>query len=262
MTTQAATTETPSGATAAGTTPSSESGQPSANGAGAPGSEQQPTLEQLISKVEELSAGRQQDQLVIRSLHERLSEKETVEEEEVPEPVDPLADLTEEQLAGMSNRDLLKTAVAVVTKGLETTLLPQITKQLGQISNTVADQAAQKQVADAASRIPDFWDYKAQMVALSAQPKYANLGAEDLYVLAKSRSGKSGTAAAPASSQPASLPRATTGAPQKTEAQKAQEAAAMTEKPGAGAAAGTTQKSFATPEEAADDAFAKVFGKK
>lgn len=260
--TQPATTE--GGATAATTQAPSETGQSPANGAGASGGDS-PTIETLSRKIEELSGQRQHDQLTILDLTNRLSQKELAgQEEEEIESVDPLADLKDEDLAGMSNRDLIKTAVSAITKKIETELLPRIQTQLGRINDTVADQAARKDVADVAAAHPDFWNFQKPMLVLSQQPRYASLGAEDLYLLAKSKTGGGKTTVAPAAAatttEPASLPRATTAPPQKTDAQKAAEAGAMSEKPGGSAAAGTAQKEFKTPEEAASDAYSKVFG--
>lgn len=245
--------------------PQGDAGQSPANGAGATGGDS-PTIEQLAQKVNELSNQRQQDQLTILDLTNRLSQTER-EEEEKPEPVDPLAALTDEQLAGMSNRDLIRTAVEAMTKQIDATVLPRIQSQLGQINETVADQAARKDVADTAAKHADFWDYRAPMLALSQQPRYASLGAEDLYMLAKSKTGGSSAPSrtAPSSTAPKveTLPRATTGAPPaKSPAQATADANATSEKPNASAGAGDLKREFKSSDEAVDDAYAKVFGKK
>lgn len=261
MTTPAAAPE--AGANAGTAQTPSDAGQTPASGGGAPGAET-PTLESLAAQVRELSAQNQQQQLVILDLKNQATRQPEPEE---PEPVDPLAELSDEKLSGMSNRELIATAVQAVTKTLESTLIPRIQAQLGQVQDTVADQAARKDVADTAAKHPDFWEFKNQMLVLSQQPAYKALGAEDLYVLAKTKSGKSAPAAAPKaapanSTEPQALPRATGAPPQKTPEQQRQDAAAASEKPGGSAAAGSVPKEFKNADEAANDAYAKVFGNK
>lgn len=255
------------GATAGSSQTPSDAGQTPASGGGATGVES-PTLESLAAQVRDLQAQNQQQQLTILELRNQPPAR-VEDEPEAPEPVDPLAELSDETLAGMSNRDLIKTAVTAVVKNLEATLVPRIQAQLGQVQDTVADQAARRDVAETATKHPDFWEYKNQMLVLSQQPAYRNLGAEDLYTLAKSKGGSSKAApaapkpAAPANPQePQTLPRATGAPPQKTPAQQAADAAAASEKPGGSAAAGSVPKEFKNAEEAANDAYAKVFGNK
>lgn len=261
MTTAAAAPE--AGAIAGPAQTPSDAGTTPASGGGATGAET-PTLESLTKAVQELSAQNQQQQLTILDLKNQVGRQPEPEE---PEPVDPLAELSDEALSGMSNRDLIKTAVQAVVKTLDQTLMPRIQAQLGKVENTVADQAALKDVADTAAKHGDFWDFKNQMFVLSQQPAYRSLGAEDLYTLAKSKSGARTAPASPAKpATPATdvqtLPRGTTAPPQKSAEQQKADAAAASEKPGGSAAAGSVPKEFKTSEEAATDAYSKVFGNK
>lgn len=168
---------------------------------------------------------------------------------EKPEPKDPFAGLDDEKLGAMTNRQLIETAVSVFTTKLREEFLPEIESRLESVADTLEDQKARRDVSEAAGRHKDFWEFKPQMVQLSNQSRYANLGAEDLYVLAKGLSGKS--AAAPA-------------AKEKVEADpaKAASARATSEKPGAGASGRQAQSKEMTAEEAGDDAWEKAFGKK
>jgi hypothetical protein len=168
-------------------------------------------------------------------------------------PKDPLEGLTEEKLGAMSNRELLATAiersVELISSKLKEEFLPEVESRLSTLGDTVADQTAKRDVAEAAAKHPDFWSYKAEMVALSVNPRYEGLPAEDLYVLAKAQ--KSGFAA----------PAATgTGTPAQRRA-----ASAHTEKPGGtgggGAGSGKNKSGEMEAGEAAEDAWNKVFGK-
>lgn len=167
------------------------------------------------------------------------------------EKVDPLEGLSDEKLAAMSNRDLLTTAIGKAVELIQTTLreefLPEVEARLSSLGETVADQSSRRDVAEAAAKYPDFWNYQKEMVAISVNPKYQGLGAEDVYILAKAAKG-GGTA--------------TTTGP--TPAQK-KAAAAHTEKPGTtgggGAATGKKGQEM-TEQEAAQDAWNKVFGPK
>lgn len=163
------------------------------------------------------------------------------------EPIDPLAGLTDDKLSAMTNRELIETAVSAFATKLESEILPKIEERLQNIGESVQEQRASADVQEVAAKHPDFWDHKREMVALSSQPKFAGLGAEELYILAKGLSGKGGPTTAPA----------------KGNVPAARKAAATTERPGAGSgagsgAAGTKEMS---KEEAGDAAWEAVFGK-
>lgn len=170
-------------------------------------------------------------------------------------PKDPLEGLTEEKLGAMSNRELLATAiersVELISSKLKDEFLPEVESRLSTLGDTVADQSAKRDVAEAAAKHSDFWQYKAEMVALSVNPRYEGLPAEDLYVLAKAQ--KTGFSAAP-------VTPGTPGTPAQRRA-----ATSHTEKPGGtgGGGAGTGKNKAGEMEagEAAEDAWNKVFGK-
>ena len=235
---------------------SSDEGNPGEAGKGGDA----PTIESLQQKLAE--ATQREESAKLRMLdpdyQDYLAERRgrgraPAKREEPKAPKDPLEGLTEEKLGAMSNRELLATAieksVELISSKLKDEFLPEVESRLSTLGDTVADQAAKRDVAEAAATHPDFWTYKAEMVALSVNPRYEGLPAEDLYVLAKAQ--KSGFSATPA---------AGTG----TQAQR-RAASAHTEKPGGtgGGGAGTGKNKSGEMEagEAAADAWNKVFGK-
>lgn len=220
-----------------------------------------PTMESLQRQVAE--ATQREEAVRLRLLdpdyQEYLADRRgrgraPAQREEPKAPKDPLEGLTEEKLGAMSNRELLATAiersVELISSKLKEEFLPEVESRLSTLGDTVADQSAKREVAETAAKHSDFWNYKAEMVALSVNPRYEGLPAEDLYVLAKAQ--KSGFSAVPAAG--------TNGTPAQRRA-----ASSHTEKPGStgGGGAGTGKNKSGEMEagEAATDAWNKVFGK-
>lgn len=206
-----------------------------------------PTLETLQAELQRSQSER--DAAVMRLLdpefqqfiHEKRSGKAAAK----AEPKDPFANLDDEKLNTMTNRQLIETAVSIISGKLQEEFLPAIEEKLEGVTDTLEDQRAKREVAEAAGKYKDFWDFKPAMVQLSNQARYSNLGAEDLYILAKSRTGASGAA------------------PAKTESAAAKASArAVSEKPNAGGSGKQAADKELSKEEAGDAAWEKVFGKK
>lgn len=211
-----------------------------------------PTLESMQAELDRLRSER--DTAVMRLLDPELQEfreaKRNGGKREAEEPVrkDPLAELDDERLNAMTNRQLIETAVTAIMSKFEQDILPRVESRLESVADTVEDVKAKREVTEAASRHKDFWEYKVQMIQLSNQPQYAHLGAEDIYYLAKARTSKP---AAPAKETAKADPAAVAAA------------RANSERPNAGSAGGGAKGAKElTAEEAGDLAWEQVFGKR
>jgi len=218
-----------------------------------------PTLESLQQSLRETQEQLQASQMRMLDpeyqeylADRRAGGKKEPQPKAPAKPMDPLEGLSEEEVNAMSNKQLIHTAVTraveSISSKLRDDLLPEIEQRLSSMGDTVADQAAKREVAEAASKYQDFWTYQKQMVALSVQPKYDGLGAEDLYLLAK------------AAKDGGKQPKGPVSKP--TPGQRIS-AKAGTEKPGTGTGGdpkGKTEEMSA--EEAGNAAWEKVFGKK
>lgn len=231
------------------------------SGDGANGAGEQPTAAQLQESLRIAEARAEQSQRLLEQMQQRLVERddrpfrrEEVEEEEQPE-TDSIASLTEEQLSGLTNKQILdlarKAAVQDMAKVVEKKILPKIEERLSNLGNTVEEDRARRDVANTAAKYQDFWAHQAAMIGLSKQPKYQGLGAEDLYHIAKAKSGGTG---------PTNINGGKVTNP--TDAQR-RAARASGEKPVTmGGGTQGAKKTDLTDEEAADLAWQKVFGSK
>jgi hypothetical protein len=216
-----------------------------------------PSLEQMQGELDALRKANEslQIRLLDPEYQEHLARKrsgnsEEAVEEEAPaaKPADILADLTEEKLSAMSNRELLETAiekaVALTSRQFQKHVIPKIEERLSHLGATVADEQARRDVAQTAVKYKDFWDYQKDMIVLSSDPKFRDLNAEDCYLLAKAR--RSG------------------GKTDSNLVTQARSAKAISEKPttGSGGAGTSSKKGEMTADEAAQDAWEKVFGSK
>lgn len=238
-----------------------EGGETEQSGEGDKSAGEQPTVEQLQESLRLAEARAEQSQRLLSQMQERLFEREErsprkeEEEEEQPE-TDELESLTEEQMSSMTNKQLAQLSARLgaqaAVKAISKTLMPKIEERLSNLGSTVEEERARRDVATAAAKYQDFWTHKATMVALSQEPKYRSLGAEDLYLLAKARSG--------AGAGPTNVNKGKVTNP--TDAQR-RAARASGEKPVTmGGGTGGAKKGEMSPEEAADDAWNKVFGNK
>lgn len=238
-----------------------EAGESSESGDGDKSAGEQPTVAQLQEALRASEARAEQSQRILETFQTRLMEredrpvrKEVEEEEEQPE-TDALGSLTEEQLSGLTNKQILelsrKAATQDMVKIIEKKILPKIEERLSNLGSSVEEEKARRDVAQVATKYQDFWAHKNAMVQLSQDPKYRSLGAEDLYVIAKSKSG--GTSPTNINGGKVTNP---------TPAQKAA-ARASGEKPVTmGGGTQGAKKTDLTDEEAADAAWNKVFGNK
>lgn len=231
------------------------------SGDGDKGAGEQPTAAQLQESLRIAEARAEQSQRMLEQMQQKLIEREDrptrreeVEEEEQPE-TDAISSLTEEQLSGLTNKQILelsrKAAVQDMAKVIEKKILPKIEERLSNLGSTVEAEQARRDVANTAAKYQDFWAHQTAMIALSKNPKYQGLGAEDLYHIAKAKSGGTG---------PTNINGGKVTNP--TEAQR-RAARASGEKPVTmgGGTQGANKKDL-TDEEAADLAWQKVFGSK
>lgn len=232
------------------------------SGDGGKGAGEQPTAAQLQESLRIAEAKAEQSQRMLEQMQQRLIEREerptrreVVEEEEEQPETDSISSLTEEQLSGLTNKQILelsrKAAVQDMAKVIEKKILPKIEERLSNLGSTVEEDRARRDVANTAAKYQDFWAHKTTMVEMSKNPKYQGLGAEDLYHIAKAKSGGSG---------PTNINGGKVTNP--TDAQR-RAARASGEKPVTmgGGTQGANKKDL-TDEEAADLAWQKVFGSK
>lgn len=103
-------------------------------------------------------------------------------------------DFDDAALEGMSRKEMMGAVLKSVTKQLDNffkTRSQPLEQRLGQLentANTVVQERTQQAVTTTAAKYPDFWTFKDQMIQLSQ--RHPSLDAEELYMMAKAKSGK------------------------------------------------------------------------
>lgn len=138
-------------------------------------------LEQKIQTYEHMMAQAQQPQ-------QPYNPDDYVEIPEPEEYVSPFEELDEDELEGMSRKQLIKLLKEDVKGELAATVLPEVMGEvyndLDQLKAGVAEFIVKVQIDEARQKYPDFDVFVPAMRELSQQ--YPNLDVEKLYHLAKS----------------------------------------------------------------------------
>ena len=106
----------------------------------------------------------------------------------------PDQELDEDQLEGMSKKQFLGMILSSVGKKFDEFLSKKtkpLEDRLGNIEQTATtftQEQTREKVAQVAKKYPDFWNFKDKMMQLSQQ--HVGLDAEELYLLAKAKSGQ------------------------------------------------------------------------